>query len=167
MNNTINNYWKSLEPRERLVLGWGGILVSVILLYAFVWEPWKSALTDRDNVVHQLRLDSVWMKQQTEALKGDSSGARKKQYRGADQSLLSVIQQTAKQIDVNDAIQQMVPNQSNDEVRVVLEGVDFNKWVRWVDNLYKNYGVDITSINAEKDDEKPNVAEIRVTFVRS
>ena len=64
------------------------------------------------------------------------------------------------------AIQQMVPNQETGDVRVVLEGVDFNQWVRWIDDLYKNYGVDVTQINAEKDDEKPNLAEIRMTFFR-
>jgi general secretion pathway protein M len=165
MSNSIKTYWMSLESRERLVLSWGAVAVTGILFYALIWQPWQKALSVREAAVHQLRLDSVWVTQQSEALGGGGKSG-KKSFKGADQSLLSVIQQSAKEINVNKMIQQMVPNQTNDEVRVALEGVDFNQWVKWVDKLYKDYGVDITSINAEKDDEKPNIAEIRVTFVR-
>ncbi len=115
-----------------------------------------------------MRVNSVWMEQRVaDMAKGGSTESRKRAVRGAGQSLLSVVEQTANQAGLRSAIQQMVPNQDNGNVRVVLESADFNKWVQWIDNLYKNYGVDISQINAEKEDEKPNLVEIRVTFIRT
>jgi hypothetical protein len=48
----------------------------------------------------------------------------------------------------------------------VLQDADFNKWLLWVDTLYKKKGIDIRQVTAERDDDRPNIAEIRVTFFR-
>ncbi len=167
MVKQIKEYWASLETRERTVLLWGTVVVAFILFYALLWQPWQNALNFMENSVQSMRENSVWMQQRAQDMKFGNSAVSRQPRRGAEQSLLSVIEQTANQADVNGAIQQIVPNQENGEVRVVLEDVDFNQWVRWIDNLYKNYSVNITQINAEKDDEKPNLAEIRLTFIRN
>lgn len=166
MTQQIKHYWASLEPRERAVLGYGSIIVAIILLYALIWQPWQNSLSFMEASVSNMRTDAIWMEQRAEDMTQGVVGSRKKAAQGAEQSLLSVVEQTANQVGLRSAIQQMVPNQENGDVRVVLESADFNKWVQWVDNLYKNYGVDISQINAEKEDEKPNLAEIRVTFYR-
>ncbi len=166
MNQAIKEYWLSLEPRERMVLTWGAIIVSFILLYALLWQPLQKALGFMEVSVRDLRSNHVWMEQRLEDIQKSGAKSSQKALRGADQSLLAVVEKTANQSKVRGAIQQMVPNQETGDVRVVLEGVDFNQWVRWIDDLYKNYGVDVTQINAEKDDEKPNLAEIRMTFFR-
>lgn len=163
--DALKSYWASLEVRERMVLTWGGIIVAAILFFVFIWQPWRAALSFMETSVRQMRVDSVWMTQQVDAIQG--GGATSQQtFQGADQSLMAVLQQTAKKANINKTIQQIVPDQNTGEVRVVLEGVGFNQWVKWVDTLYKQYGVDINQINAEKDDEKPNIAEIRVVFAR-
>lgn len=167
MSNQIKTYWASLEPRERMVLGYGSVAVVLILFYALIWQPWQASLAFMDKSVTSMRVDAVWMEQRAAQMAQGGGSSKGNQPRlGAGQSLLSVVEKTAKEATVRGAIQQIVPNQANGDVRVVLESVDFNQWVKWVDNLYKNYGVDISQINAEKDDEKPNLAEIRVTFFR-
>lgn len=168
MDKQIKAYWSSLEPRERMVLAWGAVIVAVILMYTLVWQPWRHALSFMEASVRDMRVNAVWMEQRAQDMQrtGGPRTAQSKPRRGAGQSLTAVVEQTANQARVRDAIQQIVPNQTTGEVRVVLEGVGFNQWVQWIDNLYKNYGVDISQINAEKDDEKPNIAEIRMTFVR-
>jgi len=167
MEKQIKEYWASLETRERAVLGWGALIVALILFYALLWQPWQKSLNFMESSVQSMRENSVWMQQRAQEMKLGNSATSAQPRKGAEQSLLSVIEQTANQARVSGAIQQIVPNQENGEVRVVLEGVDFNQWVRWIDNLYKNYSVNITQINAEKDDEKPNLAEIRLTFIRN
>jgi len=79
--------------------------------------------------------------------------------------VLSVIQTTAKKGSVDKAIKQMVPNNES-EVRVVLEDVDFNKWLRWVDELSLTYGVNVLQVKADRVEKKPNLAEVRLTFTR-
>ncbi len=166
MSNQIKTYWTSLEPRERAILGFGVAFVFIAVFYTFVWKPWQNSLDKMEVSVREMRSNSVWVEQRAADMKGGAASHSNRPKRGADQSLTSVVEQTANQARVKSAIQQIVPNRETGEVQVVLEGVDFNQWVRWVDNLYQNYGVDINQINAEKDDEKPNIAEIRLTFYR-
>lgn len=167
MANTLKQYWLGLQARERLVLGWGGVAVALILFYIAIWRPWHIAIDAMQESVQSQRQNLTWMRQQAEQIKSAGGANLKRQVKGEDQSLLSVIEQTAKQAKVRSAIQQMVPDRKKNEVRVVLDGANFNQWVRWIDELFKQYGVDIKQVTAERDEDKPNVAEIRLTFVRA
>lgn len=162
----IKKYWLSLQPRERTVLTVGGVIVSLIMLYTFLFQPWHKALNHMEAALPGLRTNLVWMRQQSEGLQNGSVKRNAPQIRGLNQSLLSVVQQSAKRAKLSQAIQQMSPAQNNNEVRVVLEGANFNNWLKWIDELYKSYGVDIKQVTAERDDDEPNIAEIRVTFTR-
>ncbi len=166
MANSLKQYWLGLQARERLVLGWGGIIVTLIILYYFLLGPFYNAINTMEESIQPLRENLTWMRQQSDRLKSAGGANLGRQVKGGDQSLLSVIEQTAKRAKVSGAIQQMVPNKQKNEVRVVLDGANFNQWVRWIDELFKQYGVDIKQVTAERDEDKPNVAEIRLTFVR-
>lgn len=163
MSDAIKKYWLGLEQREQLILGVGGIVVALILIYALVWQPWHKSIASMQSSIQPMRSDLVWVRQHAEIIK--NGGQTKDSLKGQDQTLLSVIQTTAKKGVVDKAIKQMVPN-SETEVRVVLDNVDFNKWLRWTDDLSLTYGVNIMQLKAERIDEKPNLAEIRLTFVR-
>lgn len=162
----IKKYWAGLQPRERIILTFGSLIVSIILLYALLFQPWYKALNHMETALPDLRTNLVWMRQQSQALKDGSVKQKAPKLQGRGQSLLSVVEQTAKRAQVSQAIQQMTPAQNNTEVRVVLDEVNFNQWLRWVDELYKRYGVDIKQVTAERDDDRPNIAEVRVTFIR-
>lgn len=162
----IKNYWNGLQARERLILIFGGLIVSMILLYALLFQPWHKALSHMETALPGLRANLVWMRQQSVALKSGSVKQSAPKLQGQGQSLLSVVEQTAKRVKISNSIQQMTPAQNDSEVRVVLDGVNFNHWLKWIDDLYKRFGVDVKQVTAERDDDKPNVAEIRVTFVR-
>lgn len=165
MFETFLKNWRQLQPRERLILGWGGLLVIGILGYALVLQPWHAALAHMERVLPSKRADLVWMRQQSELLKqGGVSNVQK--LKGENQSLMAVVEQTAKASGVRSAIQQMVPRENNQEVSVVLEDVSFNNWVRWVDTLQNQYGVAIKQLTADREDDQADRAEIRLTFIR-
>lgn len=150
-----------------MILGWGAVLVFLILFYAIIWQPWHKAIAHMETAVQPLRTNLVWMKQQAELIENGGGSSTQQKVKGANQSLLSVIEQTAKTTRVRKAIQQMVPGRTPNEVRVVLEEADFNQWVKWIDLLFKQYGVQIKQVTAEREDDAPNIAEIRLTFERT
>jgi len=164
--NEIKQYWAGLQPRERTILSLGAIIVSLILVVAFVIQPWQKAMGHMESALPDLRKNLVWMRQQSDAIKNGSVNRNGPKLQGQGQSLLSVVEQTSNRAGISKAIQQMTPAQNNTEVRVVLDGANFNQWLVWVDGLHKRYGVDIKQVSAERDDEEPNIAEIRVTFIR-
>ncbi|MEM7357801.1 MAG: type II secretion system protein M [Pseudomonadota bacterium] len=164
--NNARQAWQNLQKREQLVLAGGAVAIVLIVAYAFVWQPWQAALHHMETVLPNKRVELVWMRQQAAAIQ--QGGARQvRQVRGANQSLMAVIEQTARAGGIKDAIQQMVPRQNNQEVSVVLEGASFNQWVRWVDTLQQQYAVSIKQLTADREPEKPDTAEIRVTFMRN
>ncbi len=164
--DSIKKYWSELQPRERLILGFGAVIVAMILFYALLLQPLYRALNHMEGVLPSLRSNLVWMRQTDELLERGGNISVESSIEGANESLLSVVESTARRANIRKSIQQMVPTRENDEVRVVLEDADFNQWVRWVDSLYKRNGVDIRQVSAERDEDQPNIAEIRVTFFR-
>lgn len=166
LTNSIKSYWQELETRERLMLSWGSLVVTGILFYALVWQPWHKAITHMESVIEPLRTNLVWMRQQSAHL-NNGGGVAKAEAKGINDSLLSIVEKTAQEYKVRSAIQQLVPALQGKQVSVVLEEANFNQWVRWVDVLLAQYAVTISQLSAERDDDKPNVAEIRVTFERN
>jgi general secretion pathway protein M len=164
--NELKKYWQNLQPRERVILAYGGVAVSAILLYAQVFQPFYNSIAHMEQALPDLRSNLVWMRQTDEVLERGGGMATSQASEGSSESLLSVLESTARGAKIRESIQQLVPTKNNTEVRVVLDDADFNKWLLWVDSLYKKEGVDIRQVTAERDDDKPNIAEIRVTFFR-
>ena len=155
--NELKKYWMGLQPRERLILAVGACLVTLILLYALLFQPWHKALNHMESALPGLRSNLTWMRQQSEALKKLGGAVSTAAFKDSDQSLLSVVEQTARKAKLKKAIQQMTPASAGTEVRVVLEDANFNQWLRWIDELYKQYGVDIKQVSAERDEDRPNI----------
>lgn len=165
MLDTILKNWNQLQPRERLILSLGSVIVIAILSYSLILKPWHRAIGNMQKSLVGWRTDLVWMQQQAELVQqGGISSAQK--FKGEAQSLMAVVEQTAKAAGVRSAIQQMVPGENNREVSVVLEEVSFNNWVRWVDTLQNQYGVAIKQLTADREEDQPDRAEIRLTFIR-
>ncbi len=166
MKKALIDFWSQLESRERMIVSIGSIIVVLILFYALILQPWHRAISHMEQVLPNKRTDLVWMREQAKFLSDGSIKRTTNQVKGGNQSLLSILEQTARQNNVRQSIQQMVPGRNANEVSVVLEQANFNQWVRWIDALFIQYGVNITQLTAEKTDDEPNIADIRVTFDR-
>jgi type II secretory pathway component PulM len=164
MRTKLIYYWKGLIPRERAIISFTVLALSLLLFYMFLWKPWHHAINNMNKSVSLKRTNLVWMQQQAELIKSGAV-APQTQLKGESQSLLAVVEQTAKIAGVSSSIQQMVPRESN-QVSVALEAVSFNKWIKWVGSLDQAYGVKIRQMSAEREDDEADVAEVRVTFER-
>ena len=162
----IIEYWQELQPRERTVLSFGAVFGSCFIFYVLIWQPWHAAIDHMERVLPYKRIDLIWMRQQSETIVNGSAVNKIDQIKGENQSLLAVIEQTAKTSGVQKAIQQMIPQQDEQEVSVVLEETSFNKWLQWVDILKNEYAVNIKQLSADRDAKLADTAEIRVTFTR-
>ena len=158
-------FWQGMQPRERIVLTGGILLVCGLVFYLLILKPWHRALTNMTMSVANKRIDLVWMQQQAELLQSGGIQVRE-EIRGSNRSLMAVVEQSAKSAGIDKAIQQMVPRANNTEVSMVFEDVSFNKWLRWADDLHRNYGVQIKQMTADRESEKPDTAEIRLTLSR-
>ena len=171
MFESFKKHWQSLQSREQKILLYGGLCIAAILVYSLLWQPWRTALSALEANVQGERQSLTWLQQHAELIKKGGAIDAPAPTKGADQSLLSVLEQTARALKVRQSIKQLTPGESlatgqSETVQVVLEQADFNGWVRWIDILFNQYGVEIEQFSADREKGKPNVAEIRVVFSR-
>lgn len=135
----------ALEPRERLIVVAGSILVVLVALYTLGFAPLNKAVNDRSARVTKKQDDLAWMQSVVAQLQ--SLGAAQP-VNNSGESLVVVIANTASRGNVANALTGQTPNGQNG-VRVQLEGVSFDALIGWLGALQTEYGirVDAAEIN--------------------
>ncbi|MDH3282668.1 MAG: type II secretion system protein M, partial [Gammaproteobacteria bacterium] len=79
-----------------------------------------------------------------------------------DAPLLTVVESTAKEVNIHDSIRRISPGEKN-EVKVWLTDADFDKWLQWLEVLrQRNVEVSSASVNRAAGSK----VTIRVTVAR-
>lgn len=143
----MKQYWANLQPRERHTLLGGGIVLALILVYALVVDPFQQALAGLQQSVATQEETLAWMRQasaEIKRLRAATPGAR----RVSGQSLMSLIDASARSTGLSGAIKQIRPEGQG--VKVRLEEVAFDDMLRWLDQLQRNHGVSLGSLVMER-----------------
>jgi general secretion pathway protein M len=159
----IKQYWQQLNTRERVMIGIAGVAIGIMFLYLVILEPiMKDAQRLEKQLVEQQRLLS-WMEDAAKEAKSLSArGGQKIKVGTGGQSLLGVIDRTAKAGQLGDAMKRVEPDGSN-RVRVWLEKASFDDTVRWLERLEREYSMDIDSVVIDKEDA-PGRVNVRLVF---
>lgn len=152
--------FKALSQRERILIGAGGAIALLMLIYTYLWEPKMQSLKQLKTVqVPQSEQTLAWVKQALLSAQNRPAQAQEKIIEGP---LLTVIEQTAEQAGIRAAIRRMQPNQAK-SVKIWMEDVPFDAWLSWVAMLRRqNVFVERASIVRET----PGLATIRCTLAR-
>jgi len=161
--NALSGFWRDLNARERSVLSLGALAVVSILLYALVWEPWQSDLRRLRQQVPQQKTTLAWMQQQAAAVKPLLQRIARANP-GRDLPLLTVVEQTAREAGLRDAIRQMQPGDEG-EVRIWIQDAYFDPWLKWTETLRKQ-GIESSAVTVNRSPQ-PNRVNIRMTLVRT
>lgn len=158
----MKEWFNSLDARERKTLISGAVALLLICIYFLGWEPFvkKIERLEKSNAENQQTL--TWMKQRAEEvrqLQRTNSGT-KVDLKG--QSLLGVIDKTAKSNNLGSAIKRVQP-EGNDKALVRLEKAEFNHVIRWLEQLQLQQGIQIDSSVIEKQSE-PGLVNARIIF---
>ncbi len=146
----ITEYWEGLQPRERLMLFAGGIAVLFALVYFLLWQPVMNARTEMQQEVLQQRALLLWMKDaasEAKSLRG-VTGQKVKGLGG--QSLLSLVDQSAKQEGLGGAMKRVEPD--GKQVRIWFEAASFDRLIAWLEKISKNNGIRVVSATIERAD---------------
>lgn len=159
----IKQYWQQLNSRERIMLGVAGVVIGIMFLYLVILEPiMNDAKRLEAQLAEQQKLLS-WMEDAASEAKSLSrSGGKKIKVGNGGQSLLGVIDRTAKAGQLGDSMKRVEPDGSN-RVRVWLEQASFDDTMRWLEKLQKDYSMDIDSVVIDKE-EAPGRVNVRLVF---
>jgi general secretion pathway protein M len=163
--DAFNQWYTSLQPRERLMVIATSIVVAVTIFYIAIWEPLHKGLDDAQQQFQSNLKNLQWMQQAaTEVRSLKASGGRIRNI-DTNQPVTLLVEQSA-------AISAIKPNLSKlessgqDGARVALDGASFDQMLIWLNNLEQNHGVPVSSANIERAD-KPGTINARLSFNRA
>lgn len=147
----IATWWNQLAARDRRILFVGSIVVAIFLLWSFVWHPLASEqarlITRLDSAKRDLAFVRV---AEAEVDRLRNAGVRSRADREG-KSLLALADVSARGAGLEGVLKRLEPVGSN-SVRANFEFASFDQLIGWVENLARDYGVQITDFSADRVD---------------
>jgi general secretion pathway protein M len=154
--------WQALSERDRRVLGGGGLIVALLLVWAFIWHPLalsREQLAARTNAD---RASLAWMRSAQTQLPGLSAGTTHAAVNREGKSLLALADASARGAGLGGALKRVEPTGAR-SVRVSFEAANFDVLVGWIEELARDYGVEASDLSADRA-EATGLVNARVTL---
>ncbi len=155
-------WWNGLQARERRMLQVGGVLLALLLGWAFVWYPLARDRVELTRQVTEQRQALIGMRSDAaEAVRLRGLGARGQTSRQG-KSLLALADASAREAGLETDLKRVEPL-SERSVRVSLEGASFDGVTAWLETVAHDYSVQATDFSADRADGV-GVVNVRVTL---
>lgn len=163
--NTLQSWYKTLQPRERVMVVIGVIAIVLAVFYYGIWQPLNNGLADAREQVVTETAQSRWMLgllHEAQALRASDTSNRVK---GRNQSLLTIIDATSRARGLAKAVRRIQPS-NNNEATVTLDAAPFNALLNWLHMLKQGYSVDIDSLTVTRG-KQPGLIQARMKLTRA
>jgi len=140
----MNEWFKSLQDRERIALVAGVIIILVLVLPFYVWKPLTTKLNSLETRIKQLEWSMVEIKY-LKKNKGQIN-LNLQTSNEVNESLVILIDRSLRKFNILSALQRSQPIDDN-RIRIDLNSVAFNKIIQCLYELKNNYNLDVESAN--------------------
>jgi len=158
----VKSWIDKLESRERRILLLGVAALAICLAYLLAWRPFTAHVSGMKKRAAEQRQALQWMRSASQEVKQLQGISRPTTAVTQGQSLLAVVDKTARSARLGPTVTRVEPDGSNG-VRVWLEKAAFDDVVLWLDNLLRDYNIEASAITLERQDV-PGVISARVTL---
>ena len=153
--NGLKEYWYKLSARDQRVLGIGVLGVLVIFLYSLLWAPMQDQLKRQRPLLIKQTADLLWMQAQADKIR-QMKQSKAKNGSSRDVPLLTVIDQTARELKLRDQIKQIQPGKETGTAKIWFDKVIFEDWLKWMDQTSAR-GIEVTRVSVTKSAQFPRV----------
>jgi general secretion pathway protein M len=158
----MKEWFASLEVRERRLVIGGAATLLVLSIYFLGWEPFINGLHSLQESTQRKQLDLAKMQNiATEIKQLQATQSTPVQF-SSGQSLLGVIDRSAKTKQLGDSVKRVQPDGTS-KARVWLENAKFDVVIGWLEELESRYGVSVDTISLEKQ-EVEGLVDARISF---
>lgn len=139
-------YWANLNERERLMVAGGGVFCVIYLLYALIYSPIKSGLSEGALQLSSKQALCEWMRQ------------AKREYHTQNhaQSLSASKLLTVLTTQLNKTTFKHFPYQlqqtGSGDIQLSFESVPYNALLNWIWDMHHQYVIVIKQLNISKTD---------------
>ena len=148
MKTRLLQWWYERSQREQVLIGVGGFLIIILLVYILVWKPLTSNITTMRQTIQDQTALLSWLDTASSKIQQyESAGYTKRQ--ASNQPLLVLTEQTLMQ----NKLSQYVTNtqqKSDNEIIITLKNIPFDRAVDWLEMLWKRDNVVVSNMNANK-----------------
>jgi general secretion pathway protein M len=162
LKGQFDAWFKTLQPRERLLVSSAAIVLIGAVLFLGVFAPLGKAVASRQTRVDTKKLDLVWMRGAANSVRmaaaqtgGNVSG----------ESLVVLINRTAQPAGLASALVNQSPAGDN-SIRVRLERGSFDSIVTWLGSLQQQYSVRVDNASIDRAD-KPGIVNASLVLTRT
>lgn len=142
----MQDWWASLQPRERLMVGGLGVFLILTALYGFLLDPLWSNAAEYKERARSAERQLTWMQQ---AIPNLPATPQRRPVAQSGQSLNVIVDQTRNRYALVAANTQQV---GGGQLRVRMEDARFDDIVKWLGDLRRDHGITITVANVTTTD---------------
>lgn len=139
----LKDWFYGLQPRERMIITGGAILVALTAIYLFALAPFYRGVAALAESTEEKKADLAWMR----SVAGEVEALGRNQPMVATptgESLVVLVDRTAREAGLSSALTGQTPNGENG-IRVRLEAASFDMAMMWLANLELSHAVAIES----------------------
>lgn len=141
----LNDWLAQLEPRERLVVLAGAVVLAVMILFLGIWEPLARAHTSREAALDNAHMIAGKLEVAGAALQN----ARRGGGTNTAVSLISAVAQSSKSPILGKEPTRTQPD-GDKSVSLWIDDVAFDSLVRWLADLEQRYGIVAVSADVQR-----------------
>lgn len=159
----LRDKFNALQPRERIVIIGGAILVIVVAVYVLALAPLYSAVAAQSKRVAQKEGDLAWM----QSVAGEVnvlSAANPTRPGPSNESLVVLIDRAARECGLGSSLTGQTPNGERG-IRVRLESAEFDKLMVCLGTLQQVHSVDVESATIDRT-AKPGLVNANLVLTR-
>ncbi|MBI1195622.1 MAG: hypothetical protein GC138_07240 [Gammaproteobacteria bacterium] len=157
----MRELFENLSASERtLVIVASAVLLSG-LVYGLAWRPLQGNVAEQNKKIAQNEKTVAWMQRSADELKRLKTQAIVPG-NGARQSILAVVDQTARKAGLGGTIKRVEPA-GKGKVRIRMESVAFDDMITWLEGLTGPSAIAIESIAIDRGDI-PGLVDAHLTL---
>ncbi|RCU51145.1 type II secretion system protein M [Corallincola holothuriorum] len=145
--NALKTYLDGLDVREKQLLAMAAVAVVVAIFYWGLWSPLNNAVADEQQALSSAESRLAEMKRAAVEVVNLRASTGKGNVRSG--SLSSIVNRTAKAQKV--VIARIQPQ--GEDLQVWIDRVAFNDFLRWLQILKQQYGIDVGSLDLTSEQE--------------
>ncbi len=158
----MNNFWGSLNRREKAMVAATAAVVLVLVSYFAIIQPLVKQLQFNQGRIPAQRELLTWMEQSSrKVLQFRALNQNTAKYTGKE-SAPDLISKTATGRGFGDSIKRVEPT-ADQGVKVVIEEVNFDNIISWIALLQEHYGLTVADISIERAKD-PGFVNVQVLF---
>ncbi|MBL8266761.1 type II secretion system protein M [Steroidobacter sp.] len=159
----LKDKFNALQPRERIVIIGGAVLVLVVAIYTLALAPLYAAVGAQAKRVAQKEGDLAWMR----SVAGEVavlSAAAPSRPGPSNESLVVLIDRAARDCGLGSSLTGQTPN-GDHGIRVRLEAAEFDKLMVCLGTLQQVHAVDVESATIDRT-AKPGLVNANLVLTR-